>query len=517
MANELIVNATDSGLLIALLKDKKLVELHQENGGGQFSVGDIYLGQIKKIMPGLNATFVNVGYEKDAFLHYLDLGPQIRSLNKFVKFAQQGGIRTGDLTTFKTEKDIVKSGKITEVFQKGNHVLVQVVKEPISTKGPRISSEISLAGRYMVLVPFSNQISVSKKIKSFEERSRLKNLAASIKPQGFGVIIRTVAEDASAAELHKDLLELTSRWDEITKNLHKASPPFRILGEMDKTSSLLRDLLNESFTNVVVNNQKVYDEVRRYVGQISPDMEKIVKLHTGKTPVFEQYGVDKQIKLSFGKTVSFQGGSYLIIEHTEALHVIDVNSGSKSDNDNNQEENALKVNLEAAAEIARQLRLRDMGGIIVVDFIDQKNQGNKRIVYDRLKEEMKSDRARHNILPMSKFGLIQITRQRVRPEMNIETLETCPMCKGTGQAGPSIVITDEIEQKLAYLFKNVNIKNVTISTHPYIAAYLKSGFPSIRQKWFMKYKRWVKIELDNTFHFGEYHFIDSTVGEEIIL
>lgn len=516
MSNELVVNATASGLFIALLRDKKLVELHQEKGSNQFSVGDIYLGQIRKIMPGLNAAFVNVGYEKDAFLHYLDLGPQIRSLNKFVRFAQQGSIKKGDLKDFKTEKDIVKSGKITQVFQRGNHVLVQVVKEPISTKGPRISSEISLAGRYMVLVPFSNQISVSKKIKSFEERSRLKNLANSIKPQGFGVIIRTVAEGASAADLHKDLLDLTGRWDEITKTLYKANPPVRILGEMDKTSSLLRDLLNESFTSIVVNSPSVYEDVKNYVGQISPELEKIVKLHSIKTNIFEHYGVDKQIKLSFGKTVSFQGGSYLIIEHTEALHVIDVNSGSKSDNDNNQEENALKVNLEAASEIARQLRLRDMGGIIVIDFIDQKSAANKRTVYEKLKEEMKSDRARHNILPMSKFGLIQITRQRVRPELNVETQEQCPMCKGTGQAGPSIVITDEIEQKLAYLVKNVNLKNITLVAHPYIAAYVLRGFPSLRTKWFFQYKRWVKVNQDASFHFGEYHFLNA-VGEEIML
>lgn len=516
MADELVINATATGLYIALLRDKKLVELHQEKGSNQFSVGDIYLGQIRKIMPGLNATFVNVGYEKDAFLHYLDLGPQIRSLIKFVRFAQQGGIKTGDLKDFKPEKDIVKTGKITQVFQRGQHVLVQVVKEPISTKGPRISSEISLAGRYMVLVPFSNQISVSKKIKSFEERSRLKNLAGSIKPAGFGVIIRTVAEGASAAELHKDLLDLQKRWEEVTKTLHKANPPMRVLGEMDKTSSLLRDLLNDSFTSIAVNSQSVYEDVKSYVAQISPDMEKIVRLYNGKTSIFEHYGIDKQIKLSFGKTVSFQGGSYLIIEHTEALHVIDVNSGSKSDNDNNQEENALKVNLEAAAEIARQLRLRDMGGIIVVDFIDQKSAANKRIVYERLKEEMKSDRARHNILPMSKFGLIQITRQRVRPELNVEIQEQCPMCKGTGQAGPSIVITDEIEQKLAYLVKNVNLKNITLVAHPYIAAYVLKGFPSIRAKWFFQYKRWVKVKEDASYHFGEYHFLNA-LEEEIML
>ncbi len=516
MADELVINATATGLYIALLRDKKLVELHQEKGNDQFSVGDIYLGQIRKIMPGLNATFVNVGYEKDAFLHYLDLGPQIRSLIKFLRFAQQGSMKNGELKDFKPEKDILKTGKITQVFQRGNHVLVQVVKEPISTKGPRISTEISLAGRYMVLVPFSNQVSVSKKIKSFEERSRLKNLTGSIRPQGFGVIIRTVAEGASAAELHKDLLELMSRWDEITKTLHKANPPMRILGEMDKTSSLLRDLLSDKFTSITVNTQTVYEDVKNYIAQISPDLEKIVRLHTGKAPIFEHYGIDKQIKLSFGKTVSFQGGSYLIIEHTEALHVVDVNSGSKSDNDNNQEENALKVNLEAAGEIARQLRLRDMGGIIVVDFIDQKSAANKRTVYERLKEEMKSDRARHNILPMSKFGLIQITRQRVRPELNVEIQEQCPMCKGTGQAGPSIVITDEIEQKLAYLVKNVNLKDITLTAHPYIAAYALRGFPSIRAKWFFKYKRWVKVNEDPTFHFGEYHFLNA-VGEEIML
>lgn len=516
MADELVVNATATGLFIALLRDKKLVELHQEKGSNQFSVGDIYLGQIRKIMPGLNAAFVNVGYEKDAFLHYLDLGPQVKSLNKFLKFAQQGGIKKGDLKDFKTEKDIVKTGKITQVFQRGNNALVQVVKEPISTKGPRISSEISLAGRYMVLVPFSNQISVSKKVKSFEERSRLKNLAGSIKPPGFGVIIRTVAEGASAAELHKDLLELTGRWEEITQNLLKATPPTRILGEMNKTSSLLRDLLNESFTSIVVNSPSVFEEVKSYVGQISPEMEKIVKLHNVKTPIFEHYGIDKQIKLSFGKTVSFQGSSYLIIEHTEALHVIDVNSGGKSDNDSNQEENALKVNLDAAAEIARQLRLRDMGGIVVIDFIDQKSAANKRTVYEKLKEEMKTDRARHNILPMSKFGLIQITRQRVRPELSVETQEQCPMCKGTGEAGPSIVISDEIEQKIAYLVKNVNLKNITLVAHPYITAYVLRGFPSIRSKWFFQYKRWLKVKEDPTFHFGEYKFLNA-VGEEIEL
>lgn len=358
MTNELIIQSDSSGVWIALIRDKKLVELHQEKNQNIFSVGDIYLGQVRKIMPSLRAAFVNVGYEKDAFLHYHDLGPQIRSLNKFTKYRLQGGIKTESLAKFELEDDIIKTGKIEEVLSKNQQILVQIQKEPISSKGPRISSELSLAGRYMVLVPFANQISISKKIKSFEERNRLRNLSLSIKPANFGLIVRTVAEGKPVAELHKDLMALQEKWKTIYDNLINAKPPVRILSEIDRSSSLIRDLLNDNFTNIQVDDPAMYEDLKNFVKQVSPESEKIVKLYNGKLPIFDQFGINKQIKGSFGKNVSMQGGSYLVIEHTEALHVIDVNSGSKATTDADQEANALAVNMEAADEIARQLRDR---------------------------------------------------------------------------------------------------------------------------------------------------------------
>lgn len=516
MTNELIIQSDSSGVWIALIRDKKLVELHQEKNQNNFSVGDIYLGQVRKIMPSLRAAFVNVGYEKDAFLHYHDLGPQIRSLNKFTKYRLQGGIKTESLAKFELEDDIIKTGKIEEVLSKNQQILVQIQKEPISSKGPRISSELSLAGRYMVLVPFANQISISKKIKSFEERNRLRNLSLSIKPANFGLIVRTVAEGKPVAELHKDLMALQEKWKTIYDNLINAKPPVRILSEIDRSSSLIRDLLNDNFTNIQVDDPAMYEDLKNFVKQVSPESEKIVKLYNGKLPIFDQFGINKQIKGSFGKNVSMQGGSYLVIEHTEALHVIDVNSGSKATTDADQEANALAVNMEAADEIARQLRLRDMGGIIVIDFIDQRNAPNKRKVYERLKEAMKNDRAKHTILPMSKFGLIQITRQRVRPEMNVVTAEECPMCHGTGEIGSSILMVDEILQKLEYLVNTLNLKKLTIMAHPYIAAYMKHGFPPLYWKWMWKYRARIRISEDQSYHLGEYYFLNE-VGEEIIL
>lgn len=516
MANELFIDSSSSGVQIALLKDKKLIELHHEHLSNNYYVGDVYLGQVKRLMPGLNAAFVNVGHERDAFLHYLDLGPQVKSLNRWLKTVQAGGFDTSDLKNFQMDPDIVKTGKVSEVLTKGANVLVQVIKEPIANKGPRISSELSLAGRYMVLVPFSNQISVSKKIKTFEERTRLKNLANSIRPPHFGVIIRTVAEGHSVAELHQDMLQLTEKWETLYRALKTAKPPQKVLGEMDRSASLLRDILNDNFSSITVNDPKVFDEIKSYVGKIAPQMESIVKLYNGKQPLFEQAGIEKQIKASFGKTVSMQGGAYLIIERTEAFHVIDVNSGSRTPTDGDQEANALSVNLDAAAEIARQLRLRDLGGIIVVDFIDQRTPNNRKAVFDRLQEEMSTDRAKHTILPMSKFGLVQITRQRVRPEVKISTAELCPTCKGTGEIGPSVLISDEIEQKLNYLISNLNMKNLSLNVHPYVASYFRQGIFSKRFRWILKYRTNIKVIPDAAYQIGEFRFFNE-IGEEILL
>jgi len=510
---ELIIDAKSGEVEIALLEDKVLVELHKEKSNQGFQVGDIYLGKVHKIMPGLNAAFVDVGYEKDAFLHYLDLGPQVRSLSKYTKLALGGKAARIPLEQFIAEEDIEKTGKITQVLKVNQPVLVQIEKEPISSKGPRISSEISLAGRFLVLVPFSNRISVSTRIKSVEERNRLKRLITSIKPKNFGVIIRTVAEGKMVAELDADLKNLVSKWNEMIRKLLEAKPPRKVLSELGRTSVILRDLLNESFNSITVNDHALFEEIRNYIGKIAPKKVDIVKMFRGRVPVFEFFGIDKQIMNAFGKTVSIKTGIYLIVEHTEAMHVIDVNSGHRSRKENSQEENALAVNMEAATEIARQLRLRDMGGIIVVDFIDMNESKHRRQLYQKLKDEMGKDHAKHTILPPSKFGLVQITRQRVRPEHEIDVLEECPACKGSGKIRSSILLTDEIEASIRYLIEEQNESYIKLTLHPFIYAYLTKGFPSIQMKWFFKYKKWIHLEAVSRHHPLEYHFFNRIEDE----
>ncbi|MEI7897277.1 MAG: Rne/Rng family ribonuclease [bacterium] len=514
MNKELIINSTSTEVEIALLEDKLLVELNKEKSNNEFSVGDIYLGKIKKIMPGLNAAFVDVGYEKDAFLHYLDLGPQIMSLLKYIKKGQAASGGVLSIGDFELEADIQKTGKITQVLKPNMDIVIQIAKEPISTKGPRVTSEIAFAGRYLVLMPFSDKISVSQKIKSAEERNRLKRLITSIKPKNCGIIIRTVAENKLVADLDSDLRSLYKRWEIITQKLATARPPQKIIGEIDRTSAILRDALNESFNNIVVNDAVLYEEIRTYIQRIVPEKVNIVKLHTGKVPIFDQYGIDKQIKNSFGKIVTIRSGTYLVIEHTEALHVIDINSGHRVNQDQNQETNAMEVNIEAATEVARQLRLRDMGGIIVIDFIDMTQGLNRRKLFEKLRDEMKRDRAKHSILPPSKFGLVQITRQRVRPEMNVQILEKCPSCDGTGKIRPTILLTDDIENNLGYLVREQNEKSLTLVVHPYLHTFLTHGWFNFRWKWWRKYGQWVAIRPQNAYHFLEYHFLNKN-GEEI--
>jgi ribonuclease G len=514
LSNELVINSTQKGERIALLQDKRLVEYHVEQSENNFTVGDIYLGTVRKLVPGLNAAFIDIGYEKDAFLHYLDLGPNINSLNKYTKDVIAKRINTHKLNGFPLEPEIDKLGKISQVLSKNSPILVQVVKEPISTKGPRLSCEISIAGRYIVLVPFSSSVNISKKITDKEERQRLARLLNSIKPQNFGIIVRTVAEGKDVAELDRDLSNLLEKWEQGFKALKNAKPREKIIGEMGRASSILRDMLNESFDSISVDDKDMHDEIKSYIRTIAPDKEKILKLYNGKTKIFENFGIEKQLKSVFGRSVSLPGGGYVIIEHTEALHVIDVNSGNKSNAESDQEATAFNVNMEAAKEIARQLRVRDMGGIIVVDFIDLKKAENKRLIYEKMKDEMRNDRSKFTVLPLTKFGLMQITRQRVRPEVNITTGEVCPTCGGTGKITASILVADLIETNLDYMLSKQNEKDISIVLHPYLYAYFVQGFPSRRMKWFMKYKRWVKIIKDTSLGITEFHFRNQ-MGEDI--
>jgi ribonuclease G len=510
---ELVVDARVNGIWIALLRDGKLIELHEERGNSDFVVGDIYVAKVRRLSPSLNAAFVDVGYEKDAFLHYFDLGAQFKSFSKFVKETLNGKQNVPDLQYFKLEKDIEKEGKISDVVSSSQSILVQVAKEPISTKGPRLSAEVTVAGRYLVLVPFSEKISISQKIKDGEERDRLKELMDRIKPKNFGVIIRTVAENKSTADLEGDLKNLLDKWKTIYQNLKTSHPPKRVLGEINTTSSILRDLLNSDFTNIHVNDSKLLGEMKEYISSISPGNERIVKHYDGKLEPFERFGINKQIKTLFGKKVPLPSGGYLIIEHTEAMHVIDVNSGNRKDA-NGQESNALATNVEAAEEIARVLQLRDMGGIICIDFIDMHDRENNKILFDKLKEFMKQDRAKHNIIPPSKFGVVEITRQRVRPETDIETSETCPTCNGSGEVQASILFAEEIESNLNFLIEDKGIKDVVLLVHPYLEAYFKKGLISRQMKWFLKYKKWIPVRGITAHQLLQYSFVTKE-NEEI--
>ena len=506
MKTELIIRSNSSDIDFALLRDGRLVELNKETSDNKFSVGDIFLAKIGKVMTGLNAAFVNVGYPKDGFLHYHDLGPQVRSLNTFIKKVSTGKFKEFTLKNFRFEEDINKDGSINDVLKSGQNLLVQIVKEPISTKGPRISSELSIAGRYLVLVPFSNRVSVSQKIENSKEKDRLKRLAKSIKPKGFGLILRTVAEGKKVAELDKDLQNSLDRWTTTCEHIANTNTPTKILSELNRASSILRDVMNDSFTSIVTNDEALSVEIKEYLQEIYPEKESIVKHYNDTNPIFEKFGIERQIKTSFGKTVSMSKGAYLVIEHTEALHVIDVNSGNRSNKSKNQEETALEVNLISATEVARQLQLRDMGGIIVVDFIDMKTAENRNKLYQHLKDAMSLDRTKHKILPPSKFGLIQITRQRVRPELEIKTREPNPNKNGEVEA--PIVLVDKIEAELEkILSRNNDYKDITLNIHPFIASHLTKGFlNSIRFKWFLKYKKWIKILPRDAYQYLQYKF-----------
>ncbi|MBO4822672.1 MAG: Rne/Rng family ribonuclease [Prevotella sp.] len=510
MTSEVVIDVRAKEISIALLEDKKLVEYQSEARSASFSVGNVYIAKVKKLMPGLNACFVDVGFERDAFLHYLDLGSQYHSYAKYLKQVQSDRKKLYPITKASRLPDLKKDGSIATTLTVGQEVLVQIVKEPISTKGPRLTGELSFAGRYLVLIPFNDKVSVSTKIKSGEERARLKQAIQSIKPRNFGVIVRTVAEGKRTAELDTELKILLKRWeDAITKVQKTQKRPQMVFEETSRSVALLRDLFNPSYENIYINDEEVWREVKDYVTLIAPEKAGIVKLYTGQVPIFDNFNVTKQIKSSFGKTVNYKHGAYLIIEHTEAMHVVDVNSGNRTRSANGQEANALDVNLGAADELARQLRLRDMGGIIIVDFIDMNLAEDRQLLYERMCKNMQKDRARHNILPLSKFGLMQITRQRVRPAMDVIVDETCPTCFGRGKIRSSIVFTDQLESKIDHLVNKIGVKTFYLHVHPYVAAYINQGVISLKRKWQFKYGFGVHVISSQKLAFLQYEFYDA--------
>ena len=510
MTSEVIIDVRPKEISIALLEDKNLVEYQTETRSASFSVGNIYLAKVKKLMPGLNASFVDVGFERDAFLHYLDLGSQFDSYQKYLKQVLSDKKKLYPISKASRLPDLKKDGSVQTTLKVGQEVLVQIVKEPISTKGPRLTCELSFAGRYMVLIPFNDKVSVSSKIKKGEERTRLKQLIQSIKPKNFGVIVRTSAEGKRVAELDKEMKALLKKWDDaIAKAQKSAKLPQVVHEETGRVVALLRDLFNSSYDGIYVNDEEVFTQVREYLSLIAPEQIDIVKRYTGQVPIFDNFNVTKQIKSAFGKTVNYKRGAYLIIEHTEALHVVDVNSGNRTRAENGQEANALEVNLGAADEIARQLRLRDMGGIIVIDFIDMNLAEDRQMLYERMCKNMQKDRARHNILPLSKFGLMQITRQRVRPAMDVNVEETCPTCFGRGKIKSSILFTDQLESKIDRLVNKIGVKKFNLHVHPYVAAYINQGLFSLKRQWQVKYGFGLNVVASQKLAFLQYEFYDK--------
>ncbi len=509
MKNEVVIDVQQEEISIALLEDGKLVEVQKEKTEESFSVGNIYVAKVKKLMPGLNASFINIGSEKDAFLHYPDLGSQFISHTKYLKQVISDRKRIPSFARAKREMEPPKDGLIQNFLEKDQEVLVQITKEPISTKGPRVSGEISLTGRYLILLPFGNRITVSSKIADKQEKARLRHLATSILPQNVGIIVRTAAEGKKVADLDAELKRLMARWKTIIENVHKSdSIPALVYEERHRVVSMLRDVFNSSFESIYVNDKKVAEEVREYVSLIEPKKKGIVNYYSELEPIFDKFDVTRQIKSSFSRIVSVKKGAYLVVEHTEALHVVDVNSGIRSQSKDGHEANALEVNLMAADELARQLRLRDMGGIIVVDFIDMDLAEDRQTLYDRMCENMEADRAKHQILPLTKFGLMQITRQRVRPVIDFNADEKCPVCMGTGKIGGSIFFVEKLEEKIDYVVNVLKQRKCVLYVHPYVYAYINKGLISIKRKWQFKYGLGLRVVQSQKLAFLQFEFRD---------
>ena len=505
---DLIVDVSESEVKIALMDNHRLIELNKESSNGHsFTVGDVFLGKVKKVMPALNAAFVDIGDEKEAFIHYLDLGFYFNAFDEFVRKTNSNTNANELFSNIGLGPVLEKEGQIENILKPGQMIVVQIVKEPISTKGSRLTAEISLAGRNIVLLPFAKKVSISQKIASKEEKKRLETLVRSILPQNYGAIIRTAAEGKNAAILVTELKSLISKWEGAWPKISKNKSVQLLFTEYSKTTTVLRDLFNDTFSNIYVNDRKEFEEISKYISQISPDKEKIVKFYDEKEPIFDHFEVTRQIKSSFGKVVPIKQGAYLVIETTEALNVVDVNSGIRAKT-NDQEENTYEVNRYAAEEIARQLRLRDMGGIVIVDFIDMDNQDHKNGLFKYMTELMQDDRAKHNVLPLTKFGLMQITRQRIRPVTQIDTTEVCPVCHGTGKIAPSLVIDEELERKIAYHTEN-GVKSFMLKTGPILGSYISRGFNSFLRKWRRKYKCKIKHEEVQDFSVLQYEFYNE--------
>ncbi|MFQ6113438.1 MAG: ribonuclease E/G [bacterium] len=492
MKKEIVINSSVGETRIAILENGRLVELFVEQPENERMVGDIYLGKVVNVVQGMHAAFVNIGQSQDAFLHFSDIGDVLADYKDFVDLDNS---RNGKRD--KTQRPIPKEGQ---------ELLVQIIKEPISNKGARISTEISIPGRFLVLVPNSDVVGVSKKICSIKEKRRLKKLTREIKPEGFGVIVRTVAEGKDKRTLKADLGVLLRQWDKLERKLKRASPPALIYKDAAMASSVIRDLFTSDVNRVLIDSKKLYKEISAYLSDVAPSLSTRVEYYNSSRPIFDAYGIESEIEKSLSRKVWTPSGGYIIFDHTEALVAIDVNSG-KFIGRRAPEENTLKINLEAAREIARQLRLRDIGGIIVIDFIDMLEPNNKKKLYDEFRRELRKDRAQSNISAISEFGLIEMTRERVRPSLLFKFSEPCPTCDGIGRVLAKSSVVTKIDRWLKRFKAERKEWSLKLVVHSSIADYLTSGLISRSRRLMWKYRLKIDVTEDDSLRTDQFKVI----------
>ncbi len=491
MAKKIIYNVTKESYNILLLTDNEITEYHQEKKNTSHNVGDIYLGTIKKIVPSLNAAFVDIGYEKDAFLHYSDLSPHILSN---IDFTKKSKTKPQSLSTLTPREQIEKNGKIGDVLKEQSNIILQISKEPIRSKGHRISCTLGLPGRYIILVPFNNKITVSKKIINQAERTRLHKLITSIKPKNFGVIVRTAAKGTDVATLDQDSQEIQQRWQKGIQKLSKAKTGTQLIETLHTTSSILRDLFSKDFEQIIVDDRKTYQEIKAYIHTILPEKENIVYLYQRKKNIYEYLGLDKKLESLLSPVVGIPEGGYIVIEPTEALCVVDINSGSCVSNAKEQEKIATQINTNATKVIAQILRLRDIGGIVIVDFISMLKPENQKKVFQAMQKALSSFNRKTKVLPLNKFGVMSMTIERTGPPKIIQNKEQCPTCNGKEKIQPSSNIINLLEQQLNLICQQQKLRNITIHLHPFLYAYVHDGLLSKKWRWRFKYRQWIRIK-----------------------
>ena len=511
MKNQIIIHAAVNQTRVALIENGELAQLFIESPENQRTVGNIYLAEVHKVMAGIRAAFIDMGTQKDAFLHFSDTGEHLE--NYLIMLNGKDALRNPSKQE-KARQSKSGNGSATEEQNRAGallapkqKVLVQIVKEPIGSKGPRVSTNITVAGRFLVLIPMGEYVAVSKRIRSQKERRRLRSCISSVLPDGFGVIVRTLADGQSDEVLHEDLKDVLDKWNAILDKLKDAKPPALLHQDMDMTESLVRDLFAKDYSRILIDDAKIFRSIKSYVSRVAPNMVPNIELYKGSEHIFDHMKISREVDSVFSPRVKMPSGGYLIFEQTEAMYVVDVNSGRYAAK-REQEENSLKTNLESAREIAKQLRLRDIGGIIVVDFIDLRDDANRKKVFDELRREFRKDRAKTNVLPMSDFGLVQITRQRIRPSVVKSVSKVCPMCGGSGSIISQNTIVADIEgwlTKFKYNYKGHF--SLDLHLNPYLMSMVQRGWVSQRLKWLLSYRMNVNILADETMSMNDFKFM----------